>query len=69
MKKIYYGDPKVCDMCTGGFGNTMYDLKTSDGRWANACRSCFKGDNGRLGTGFGQKYKKNGDNRWEKIDG
>lgn len=52
------------------FDKVMYDAKTRMGPWANMAPSSFRTYGlGRLGTGFGQKYEKQADGRWLKVEG
>ena len=52
------------------FGDIMYDGKTRQGPWANMSEVSWKMFGaGRLGTGYGQKYRKQSDGRWLKIEG
>ena len=52
------------------YGNIMIDGKTRQGPWANMSESSWKIFGcGRLGTGYGQKYRKQSDGRWLKIEG
>lgn len=46
------------------------DGKTKMGPWANMSPASFaKYGIGRLGTGHGQRYKKQADGRWLKVEG
>jgi hypothetical protein len=52
------------------YGDVMYDAKIKTGPWANmAEQSWHVFGSGKLGTGYGQKYKKQADSRWLKVDG
>jgi hypothetical protein len=52
------------------YKNTMIDGKTIMGPWANMTLESFrKYGTGRLGTGFGQRYAKQEDGRWLKVEG
>lgn len=52
------------------YSNIMYDGKTKQGPWANMTPTSWRIHGvGRLGTGFGQKYEKQSDGRWLKIEG
>ena len=69
-KPIYWAgsDPVKCDICKMAFGDTMFDSNTVHG-WANVCKTCFHFYGQGLGTGRGQKYKKQADGRWMKTEG
>ena len=55
------------------FGNPIKDEfidgKTRMGPWANMSPESFKQYGVGLGTGRGQKYKKQPDGKWKKIQG
>jgi hypothetical protein len=49
---------------------TMIDGKTIHGPWANMTLKSWRIHGvGKLGTGFGQKYVKQADGRWLKVEG
>ena len=56
------------------FGDTISDEiidgKTKDGPWGLMTPKSWKKNGvGKFGTGFGQKYKKQDNNKWLKIEG
>jgi hypothetical protein len=56
------------------FGNDIKDEiidgRTKRGPWALMSPASWKINGiGRLGTGFGQRYRKLGDGRWLKVEG
>ncbi len=52
------------------YGSVMYDAKTKMGPWANmGDASWAKYGIGKLGTGFGQRYQRQEDGRWLKVEG
>ena len=52
------------------YGNEMIDGGTKFGPWANMTPESWKQFGiGRLGQGFGQRYKKQADGRWLKVEG
>jgi hypothetical protein len=52
------------------YKDIMYDGKTKMGPWANMTEASWKKYGvGRTGTGFAQKYQKQADGRWLKIEG
>lgn len=69
--KFYAGTiPSACDLCKAPIIKVFVDGATRMGPWANMCVSCFRSvGRGRFGTGFGQRYKQQGDGRWLKTDG
>jgi hypothetical protein len=70
-KKVYWaGKIGETDDFGNPYGNVMYDAKTFRGRWANMSEHSFNvfGVPG-LGIGNGQKYEKQADGRWLKVEG
>lgn len=68
-KEVYWsGVVEECQLCGGQLSSTMYDARTPRG-WANTCHSCFRSYGLQLGTGRGQKYKRQADKRWLKVEG
>jgi len=69
--KVYWLSP------LGGFDdfdqpykNEMIDGKTKMGPWANMTAESWKEHGiGRLGQGFGQRYEKQSDGKWLKVEG
>lgn len=52
------------------YKDIMIDGRTIRGPWANMTEQSWRVHGvGRLGTGYGQKYKKQADGRWLKIEG
>jgi hypothetical protein len=52
------------------YKNIMIDGRTKQGPWANMTLTSWRIHGcGMLGTGNGQKYKKQSDGRWLKIEG
>ena len=70
-KVQYWSSPvgKVDDF-EDKISDEIIDGKTIYGPWALMTPKSFKKYGvGRLGTGYGQKYKKQSDGRWLKIEG
>ena len=59
----------VCDICKDDCGTIYYDGATKMGPWANMCRTCFKVFGIGLGTGRGQEYHKDENDKWIKKAG
>ena len=57
---VYISHKPMCDihkyMLNDANVPAAYDGKTTDGRWANMCESCFEENGVGLGTGMGQKF-------------
>ena len=69
-KEVVWTGSKTCDFCHKEISDILIDGKTMMGPWATMCPSChrFYGYK-RFGTGIGQKYKKNSDGKFIKIEG
>lgn len=70
-KPVYWlgTEIKTCQVCSGAMSTVMYDCRVPGMGWANICHHCFTGYRCKLGTGLGQKYKKQTDGRWLKVKG
>lgn len=65
-------DPTNCDTCGGHLLLAFIDGATTRGPWAIMCPSCWRNGPGLgypLGEGRGQKYRKQPDGRWLKVEG
>ena len=70
VKRYWAGDPGPEDDFGDTYANIMIDGKTVNGPWANMTpRSWRRYGCGQLGTGYGQKYEKQSDGRWLKVEG
>ncbi len=71
-RKIYYADaPDVCDICqcTLSEEKFMVDGEVKGrGLWANMCADCFRAYGTKIGWGYGQLYKRDG-NGWLLVGG
>lgn len=70
-RKYWIGqEPINCDMCGFEFKSYFVDGATRyAGAWAFLCPKCHKLHGIGLGTGKGQKYKKESKEKWVKIAG
>ena len=69
-KKYWMGTVSSLDDFGRPITNTFYDSKTVMGPWATmAPLSWFDHGVGKLGMGYGQKYEKQNDGRWLKVEG
>lgn len=67
---IYWtGDIGCDDDFNEPIQNVFYDAKMITGQWAIMAPSTWKRLSGRIGTGYGQKYEKQSDGRWMKVEG
>lgn len=65
-------DPQNCDICRKPFDKEFIDGATLRGPWANMCPTCWNhglGLGGACTEGRGQKYAKQEDGRWLKVEG
>ena len=70
MKKKYWiGDMPELDDFGITIKNVVIDGRTKLGPWAMMTPETFKNFGVGLGLGFGQKYKKQKDGKWLKIEG
>lgn len=70
MKNVIWSSSRTCDFCHREINDILIDGKTKEGPWATMCTECHSlyGYN-KFGTGIGQKYKKNSENQFVKIEG
>lgn len=69
-EKYYMGDVPAQDDFRDKIIDVFVDGKTKMGPWANMSLNSWKKYGvGKLGTGYGQMYKKQQDGQWLKIDG
>lgn len=63
--------PTKCDTCDTPITTEFYDMKTTMGPWGCLCPSCaiFGPGIGKVGTGFGQQYRKDKTGKFKKIAG
>jgi len=69
-KKYWHGELGAKDDFGVPYDKVMYDAKTRMGPWANmTAKSWLDYGVGKLGTGYGQRYEKQADGRWLKVEG
>jgi hypothetical protein len=63
--------PELCDTCQLPIHHVFYDMKTTMGPWGCLCVACamFGPGIGRTGPGLGQRYDRQPDGRWLKMEG
>ena len=66
-KKIWIGSTK-CDFCGCEISNTLIDGMTHIGSWAVMCPKCHKIHGVGLGVGKGQKYTKDSEGDFVKVE-
>ena len=66
-KKIWMGSTK-CDICGEELTKTLIDGRTSNGSWAVMCPKCHKVHGVGLGTGKGQKYVRDTEGDFVKVE-
>ena len=65
----YAHTPKECDICHTPIVDTFVDGKTVYGPWANMCIPCHIDVGCGLGTGRGQRYVKDNEGKFVKVEG
>jgi hypothetical protein len=69
-QKFWMGSVGTIDDFGDAYQDVMYDGKTKTGPWAcMTAKSWKKHGVGRTGTGLAQKYHKQADGRWLKVEG
>lgn len=66
--KYWDGNPKQCDVCHKPLGDSFVDGATTFGPWGIMDSKCFGKFGVGLGIGRGQRYEKQTDGRWLKVD-
>jgi len=63
--------PLKCDTCSADIKDTFFDAATKFGPWANMCPTCQTLGPGlnQVGPGKGQKYVKQEDGKFHKVEG
>jgi hypothetical protein len=61
--------PAKCDTCQAEIKDEFIDGKTKMGPWANMCKPCHYRYGCGLGTGKGQRYQKQTDGSFLKVEG
>ena len=70
VQRYWMGTLKSRDDFGLTIGSIMIDGKTKHGPWAIMTPSSWKQHGvGKLGTGYGQKYEKQADGRFLKVEG
>lgn len=71
QKRYWLGDPPMrCDINTSHrIKDEFVDGRTRMGPWANMCPSCARTIGVGLGTGKGQRYQREPDGRFAKVEG
>lgn len=67
--RFWNGDvPHVCQICDQEIVGVFVDGKTQWDCWAFMCLDCWETHGEGLGTGKGQMYGRQADNRWLKLE-
>jgi cytochrome c553 len=61
--------PAICELCSEPITDTFVDGATAYGPWACMCVRCHGEIGYGLGTGKGQRYAKDADGHWPKVEG
>jgi hypothetical protein len=68
--RFWMGTPPPQDDFGAQIGDEFIDGASKMGPWAFFTPESWKlYGRGRLGTGFGQRYQKQADGRWKKVEG
>lgn len=69
-KIVTWSGSTTCDFCHKEIPHTLIDGKTMMGSWATMCPQChaFYGYR-KFGTGIGQKYQKDSNGKFVKVEG
>lgn len=69
MTKYWTGNVNSTDDCGYDITDEFIDGKTTLGPWAIMNPTSFKIHGIGLGTGLGQRYRKQADGKWLKVEG
>ena len=72
MKTVYWigSVPTHCEVCKIPINNEFVDGRVPGlGCWAIMHPTYYKQNGGKFGQGFGQRYQKQFDGRWLKVEG
>jgi hypothetical protein len=70
MADKYWTGKTSCNICNKQDPIVLFDARTARGPWALMCSLCFMlNTKGKLGTGVGQKYVRQLDGRYLKVEG
>lgn len=67
--RYWMGDVSQDDDFNEPIDDIFYDGKTDIGPWAIMAPRSWRRHCGRTGTGLAQKYEKQADGRWMKVEG
>lgn len=62
-------EPKGCELCEDDFHGIFIDGRTQWNCWGMLCVVCHNNCGIGLGLGKGQKYVKQPDGKWLKVEG
>jgi hypothetical protein len=70
VKRYWQGAaPLTCDLCHEPVTTSFSDAKTFMGPWACMCSDCASRQHIVHGIGRGQRYERQSDGRWLKVEG
>ena len=67
---VYVGSPSSsCNICGAPIVDNFIDGRTINGWWAEMCAVCHLRYGVGLGTGQGQRFQRQDDGTWLKVEG
>lgn len=70
MPVVHANPPKACDVCHDPITTEFSDVNVPlYGRWGNLDAKCVTSLDCTYGTGHGQRYERNDDGQFVKVEG
>mgnify|MGYP001565158967 CR=1 FL=1 len=61
--------PEKCDLCGDSLKRGFWDARSRQGHWMIVCIGCHNDEVMSSGTGHGQRYEKQKDGSWMRVEG
>lgn len=69
-RAVYWlGEGRVCEYCKRGLVETLIDARVRDGGWMVLDADCHASIGMGFGVGRAQRYQRQADDRWLKVEG